>query len=143
MNIGQHLRQRPKRKPLKPLLVNLSSDDEDVQFVEQIGPSGTRHTSRGTSQGQGQGQGSNRGQIRPNFGSNHNKNLPSTRHYLSLTRGRGLLRRQPSWPRGKLTTNRKQPVVAAIKVANNINNNNSNNNKQGQKRKDSAPHPAV
>ena len=53
MNRGQRLRRRPKRKPLK--LVNLSSDDEEVQFVQQIGPSGTRHTSRGASQGRGQG----------------------------------------------------------------------------------------
>jgi hypothetical protein len=58
---------------------------------------------------------------------------------LSLTRGRGLLRGQPSWPRGKLTTNREQPVVATMKVANNSNNNNNNNNKQGQERKDNAP----
>jgi hypothetical protein len=54
-----------------------------------------------------------------------------------------LLRGQPSWPRGKLTTNRKQPVVATIKVANNSNNNNNNNNKQGQKRKDRAPYSAA
>ena len=83
MNRGQRLRQRPKRKPLKPLLVNLSSDDEDVQFVQQIGPSGTRHTSRGASRGRG----SNKGQIRPNFCKNQNKNLPSTSHHLSSTRG--------------------------------------------------------
>jgi len=59
-----------------------------------------------------------------------------------LTRGRGLHRGEPSWPRGKPITNRKQnPVVATIKVANN--NNKNNNNKQGLKRNDSAPHPAV
>jgi len=69
MNRGQRLRQRPKRKPLKPLLVNISSDDEDVQFVQQIGPSGTRHTSRGASRGRG----SNKGQIRPNFCKNQKK----------------------------------------------------------------------
>jgi hypothetical protein len=75
MNSGQRLRQRPKRKPL---LVNLSSDDEDVQFVQQSGPSGTRQN-QGTSRGRGQGQGLNKGQIRPNFGYNYqNKNLPST-----------------------------------------------------------------
>jgi len=140
MNRGQRLRQRPKRKPLK--LVNLSSDDEEVQFVQQIGPSGTRYTSRGASRGRGQGRGSYKGQIRPNFGKNQNKSLPSTSHHLSSTRGRGLLRGQPSWPRGKPITNRKQSVVATIKVTNN-NNNNNNNNKQGLKRKDSAPHPAV
>ena len=67
MNRGQRSRQGPKRKPL---LVNLSSDDEEVQFVQQIGPSGTRHTSRGSSRGRGQGRGSNIGQIRPNFGKN-------------------------------------------------------------------------
>ena len=51
-------------------------------------------------------------------------------------------RGEPSWPRGKPITNRKQnPVVATIKVANN--NNKNNNNKQGLKRNDSAPHPAV
>ena len=119
MNRGQRSRQGPKRKPL---LVNLSSDDEEVQFVQQIGPSGTRHTSRGASRGRGQGRGSNIGQIRPNFGKNQNKSLPSTSHHLSSTRGRGLLRGQPSWPRGKPITNRKQPVVANIKVANNSNN---------------------
>ena len=63
MNRGQRLRQRPKRKLLKPLLVNLSSDDEDVQFVQKIGPSGTRHTSRGTSRGRGLGLGSIKGHI--------------------------------------------------------------------------------
>ena len=120
MNRGQRSRQGPKRKPL---LVNLSSDDEEVQFVQQIGPSGTRHTSRGASRGRGQGRGSNIGQIRPNFGKNQNKSLPSTSHQSSSTRGRGFLRGQPSWPRGKPITNRKQPVVATIKVANNSNNN--------------------
>jgi hypothetical protein len=108
MNRGQSLRQRPKRQPLKPLLVNLSSDDEDVQFLRQIGPSGTGHTSRGTSRGRGQGQGLNKGQIRPNFGNNQNKSLPSTSHHLSSTRGRGLLRGQLSWPRGKPITNKKE-----------------------------------
>ncbi len=136
MNRGQRSRQGPKRKPL---LVNLSSDDEEVQFVQQIGPSGTRHTSRGASRGRGQGRGSNIGQIRPNFGKNQNKSLPSTSHHSSSTRGRGFLRGQPSWPRGKPITNRKQPVVATMKVANNSNNNsNNNNNKQGLKRKDYA-----
>ncbi len=86
MNRGQRLRERPKRKPLKPLLVNLSSDDEDVHFVQPIGPSGTRHTSQGTSRGGGQGRGSNKEQIRPNFGNyNQNKNLPSTSHHLKPT----------------------------------------------------------
>ncbi len=104
-------------------------------FLQQIGNSGTEHTSRGTSrgqgQGQGQGQGSNKGQILPNFGNNQNKSLPSTGHHLSLTRGRGLLGGQLSWPRDKPITNKKQiPVTATIKVA--------NNKKQGQKRKDSA-----
>jgi len=137
MNRVQHSRQGPKRKPL---LVNLSSDDEEVQFVQQIGPSGTRHTSPGASRGRGQGRGSNRGQIRPNFGKNQNKNLPSTSHHSSSTRGRGLLRGQPSWPRGKPTTNRKQPVVATMKVANNSNNDNWNSNNQGQESKDYTPH---
>ena len=137
MNRGQRSRQGPKRKPL---LVNLSSDDEEVQFVQQIGPSGTRHTSRGASRGRGQGRGSNIGQIRPNFGKNQNKSLPSTSHHSSSTRGRGFLRGQPSWPRGKPITNRKQPVVVTMKVANNSNNNSNNNNKQGLKRKDYAPH---
>ena len=45
MNRGHCLRQGPKRKPLKPLLVNLSSDDEEAQFVQQIEPSGTGPTS--------------------------------------------------------------------------------------------------
>ena len=130
MNRGHYLRQEPKRKPL---LVNLSKDGEEVQFVQQIGPSGTRHTSRGASRGRGQGRGSNIGQIRPNFGKNQNKSLPSTSHHSSSTRGRGFLRGQPSWPRGKPITNRKQPVVAN-------NSNNNNNNKQGLKRKDYAPH---
>ena len=84
MNRGQHLRQGPKRKPL---LVNLSSDDEDVQFVQQIEPSVTKHISQGASRGEGQGQGSNKGQIRPNFGKDQNKNLLSTSQHLSLTRG--------------------------------------------------------
>ncbi len=84
MNRGQLSRQGPKRKPL---LVNLSSDDEEVQFVQQIGPSGTRNTSRGTSRGRGQGRGSNKGQIRPNFGRNQNKSLPSTSHHSSSTDG--------------------------------------------------------
>ena len=122
------------------MLVNLSSDDEEVQFVQQIGPSGTRHTSRGASRGRGQGRGSNIGQIRPNFGKNQNKSLPSTSHHLSSTRGRGLLRGQPSWPRGKPITNRKQPVVATMKVANNSNNDNWNSNNQGQEIKGHAPH---
>ncbi len=129
------MRQGPKRKPL---LANLSSDDEEVQFVQQIGTSGTGRTSRGGSRGRGQGRGSNKGQIRPNFGKNKNKSLPSTSHHLSSTRGQGLFRGQPSWPRGKPTTNRKQPVVAAVKVANNSNNN--NNNRQGQKGKNNTPH---
>ncbi|MFN9978516.1 MAG: hypothetical protein ACK53Y_01310, partial [bacterium] len=59
---------------------------------------------------------------------------------MSSTRGRSLPRGQPAWPRGKPTTNKKQPVVATMKVANNSNNNNNNNNKQGLKRKDYAPH---
>ncbi len=41
MNRGQRVRQTPKRKPL---LVNLSSDDDDVQFVQQVGPPGTRQS---------------------------------------------------------------------------------------------------
>ena len=137
MNRGQRSRQGPKRKPL---LVNLSSDDEEVQFVQQIGPSGTRHTSRGASRGRGQGRGSNIGQIRPNFGKNQNKSLPSTSHHSSSTRGRDFLRGQPSWPRGKPITNRKQPVVATMKVANNSNNDNWNSNNQGQESKGHAPH---
>ncbi len=137
MNRGHHLRQEPKRKPL---LVNLSKDGEEVQFVQQIGPSGTRHTSPGASRGQGQGRVSNKGQIRPNFGKTQNKSLPSTSHHSSSTRGQGLLRGQPSWPRGKQITNRKQPVVATMKVANNSNNDNWNSNNQGQESKDYAPH---
>jgi hypothetical protein len=120
------------------LLVNLSSDDEEVQFEQQIGPSGTKHTSRGASRGRGQRRDSNIGQIRPNFGENQNKSLPSTNHHLSSTRGRGLFRGQPSWPRDKPIINREQPVVATVKVANNSNNN--NNNRQGQKGKDNTPH---
>ena len=46
MNRGQCLRQGPERKPL---LENLSNNDEEVQFVQQVGPSGTRHKSRGAS----------------------------------------------------------------------------------------------
>jgi len=136
MNRGHYLRQEPKRKPL---LVNLSKDGEEVQFVQQIGPSGTRHTSRGASRGWGQGRGSNIGQIRPNFGKNQNKSLPSSKHHLSSTRSRGLPRGQPAWPRGKPITNREQPVVATMKVASNSNNN-WNSNNQGQERKDYTPH---
>jgi hypothetical protein len=137
MNRGHHSRQEPKRKPL---LVNLSKDGEEVQFVQQIGPSGTRHTSRGASRGWNQGRGSNIGQIRPNFGMNQNKSLPSSSHPLSSTRGRDLPRGQPAWPRGKPITNRKQPVVATMKVANNSNNDNWNSNNQGQESKDYPPH---
>jgi len=137
MNRGHYLRQEPKRKPL---LVNLSKDGEEVQFVQQIGPSGTRHTSRGASRGWGQGRGSNIGQIRPNFGVNQNKSLASSSHHLSSTRGRSLPRGQPAWPRGKPTTNKKQPVVATMKVANNSNNDNWNSNNQGQESKGHAPH---
>jgi len=59
---------------------------------------------------------------------------------LSSTRGRGILRGQPSWPRGKPITNRKQLVVATMKVANNSNNDNWNSNNQGQESKGHAPH---
>jgi len=83
MNRGQRVRQGPKRKPL---LVNLSSYDDDVLLVQQVGPSGTRQ-SRSTSWGQGQSQGSNREQIRPNFGNtiHQNKNLPSASHHSNRT----------------------------------------------------------
>jgi len=137
MNRGHYLRQEPKRKPL---LVNLSKDGEEVQFVQQIGPSGTRHTSRGASRGRGQGRGSNIGQIRPNFGNNQNKSLASSSHHLSSTQGRSLPRGQPAWPRGKPITNKKLPVVATMKVANNSNNDNWNSNNQGQESKGHAPH---
>jgi hypothetical protein len=137
MNRGQRLRQEPKRKPL---LVNLSKDGEEVQFVQQIGPSGTRHTSRGASRGRSQGRGSNIGQVRPNFGVSQNKSLASSSHHLSSTRGRSLPRGQPAWPRGKPITNKKQSVVATMKVANNSNNDNWNSNNQGQEIKSHAPH---
>ncbi len=58
---------------------------------------------------------------------------------MSSTRGQGLFRGQPSWPRDKPITNMEQPVVATMKVANNSN----SNNNQGQERKDNAPHSVV